>query len=214
MKVIVVSDKAQQFNGNTYTRFGRYFRKRHTFIHRDVWEYHNGPILPEHHIHHKDNNGGNNQIENLEMINGREHLSRHFTGRKFVPVAAIAAHAVWCKTEEGQALYRKMGKLNAHYMHQEREFVCDQCQAVFRTEPRGNNRFCSNACKSKWRRAAGLDDVSRECAVCKREYRANKYSKIKTCSRKCSGVISANARRGVSQPKRKRAVFDCANSSS
>src|SRR5262245_7395366 len=93
----VIDADTQVFNGRTYTRFGRYFRKRLTFLHREVWEHYRGPIPPGHHIHHRDGNGANNQIENLEPIEALKHLSDHKRGHGRRPVAAFAALAEWNK---------------------------------------------------------------------------------------------------------------------
>lgn len=45
--------------------------------HRLVWEKHNGPIPEGYVIHHKDGNGLNNSIENLEMMTRAEHVRHH-----------------------------------------------------------------------------------------------------------------------------------------
>jgi hypothetical protein len=47
--------------------------KRIEYEHRLIWEKHFGPIPAGFHIHHKDGNKQNNDINNLEMINGKEH---------------------------------------------------------------------------------------------------------------------------------------------
>ena len=48
-------------------------------LHRYVWEFHNGPIPPGHHVHHIDGDRTNNQIENLEILRKNIHLSGHMT---------------------------------------------------------------------------------------------------------------------------------------
>lgn len=76
MKVQVVSPFLQVFDGKKY-RFrssGRsaYFKSK-KWLHRVVWEYHHGAIPPNTHIHHKDGNPRNNQIENLEAMSASDH---------------------------------------------------------------------------------------------------------------------------------------------
>ena len=40
-----------------------------------------------------------------------------------------------------------------------------------------NTKFCSNNCKSKYRRMEGTDNVEAECVVCGKKFVKNKYSK-------------------------------------
>lgn len=47
------------------------------FLHRDVWEAHNGPIPPGYEIHHRDENKQHNAIENLQMLTASEHGKLH-----------------------------------------------------------------------------------------------------------------------------------------
>ncbi|MDR1147599.1 MAG: HNH endonuclease, partial [Spirochaetaceae bacterium] len=42
-----------------------------------VWEEHNGPIPQGMHIHHKDGNKENNNIENLELVDALTHKRYH-----------------------------------------------------------------------------------------------------------------------------------------
>lgn len=51
-------------------------------LHRFVWQEAHGPIPDGYHIHHRDHDPGNNALENLELIEGRAHISRHHKGRK------------------------------------------------------------------------------------------------------------------------------------
>jgi len=72
-----------EFNGNKYTMrntgyFGRTDAKR-SLLHRDVWEFHNGPIPDGSDIHHINENRTDNSIENLECLPKSEHT------RKYLP---------------------------------------------------------------------------------------------------------------------------------
>jgi hypothetical protein len=49
-------------------------------LHRAVWEDAHGPIPEGHHIHHRDRNPSNNTLENLELIEGKSHISLHKKG--------------------------------------------------------------------------------------------------------------------------------------
>lgn len=81
-------------------------------------------------------------------------------------------------------LKKTKGKLFA-----EREFVCEHCGKTFTAVANGSNCFCSNKCKSAWRRKAGLDNVEKTCVVCGKTFVANKYDKGKCCSRACSATL-------------------------
>ena len=77
--------KRIHFNGNAYTlRNNGYYGKtkgNRSLMHRDVWEFYNGPIPKNHDIHHIDHNKTNNDISNLELYTKEEHASKFATGR-------------------------------------------------------------------------------------------------------------------------------------
>lgn len=51
------------------------------YKHRVIMEKHLGRKLSSNeHVHHKDGNGLNNEIDNLEILNPREHMKKHNTG--------------------------------------------------------------------------------------------------------------------------------------
>jgi len=60
-----------------YIRTSVSYMNKKFYIHRLVWQYHNGPILDGFDIHHKDENKHNNNIDNLELIEKRKHKSSH-----------------------------------------------------------------------------------------------------------------------------------------
>jgi HNH endonuclease len=65
---------------------------------------------------------------------------------------------------------------------------CRQCRAPF-TKVCSHDKpaFCSNACKSAWRRASGLDDEKRTCTRCGGTFTVNRYAKQEHCSYQCAG---------------------------
>ena len=66
-----------------------------------------------------------------------------------------------------------------------KKYICKQCGEEFESTKVGS-KFCSNKCRSKWRREQGLDNEERECVVCGNKFKINKYKKRKTWSRSCS----------------------------
>lgn len=154
-----------------------------------VWKVNKGTIPKGFHIHHKDENKSNNNIENLSILSASEHLRHHGND----PIKK-ARSAKWCNiirpltkawhaSREGHQWHKKNGVI----CWQKREFKtfnCKQCNKKYDTKSY-HQEFCSNACKSKWRRDQKIDFINKVCPVCQEIYHANKYSRSKTCGRKC-----------------------------
>lgn len=157
-----------------------------------VWEHRHGDRPKGFHVHHKDHDKSNNCIENLELIEAAEHLREHMTperrekARKRMPMLQELAKP-WHASEEGRTWHRNHVACSlAKVWETEYPGVCACCQKDYIGET-ASQRFCSNNCKSEWRRREGLDDVEIECPVCKKTFVKNKYARAKTCGRKCGG---------------------------
>lgn len=203
-----------EFNGIRYRRYPeseyeadrKYFRasgadikKGYGYLHRDKWEYYNGEIPEGHHVHHKDGNPGNNDIENLECLPGEKHLSEcGYEGQSASWMAKIQDKAKeWHKSEEGRKWHKEHGKRVFENKEPEK-LICEQCGEEFETKALGGTdkiKYCSNKCKSAARRESGVDDETRECIICGENFTTNKYSKAKTCSRKCAGKLQSKTKR-------------------
>lgn len=190
--------KYAEFDGTRYCRDDRtgYYlnatiRKR---LHRAVWEYHNGEIPDGCHVHHVDGNKNNNEIENLELLNGHDHLKLHGDGWSVehrerladnLRTKAMPAAKAWHKSANGKAWHKEHYEQScAVKMHAKRVLYCKRCGKEYIGGH--NNVFCSKACKSAWRRAEGLDDVDIRCEVCGKGFRRNRYARTKCCSRSCA----------------------------
>lgn len=196
--------KFAYFEGLKFTKddkTGYYFnstiRKR---LHRYVWEYFNGPIPKGYHIHHRDGHKGNNNIENLSIIKHSKHVTLHGIenslniewvewSRKNLAENARPAASEWHGSEEGKKWHRAHYEKNKDKLHATAMFSCEFCDKEFEALDNGLNRFCSNRCKSAWRRASGIDDETRTCAYCGKEFTVNKYEKTKCCSKACSNRL-------------------------
>ena len=194
MEVQVISDTVQRFNGVSYYKCGFYFQKKGKRLHREVWEYHNGEIPKGYHIHHKDGDRSNNSIDNLALVLGKDHLSGHMSDElrkenaRQVIKKAIAAAPEWHRSEEGRQWHSQHGK-EAWENRTLNTYTCVQCGKTFQTKNvYGNNVncFCSNNCKSAYRRDSGVDNEERVCPVCGKTFVVNKYSRNITCSRECA----------------------------
>ena len=198
----IENGNAAMFDGLLFRkdkRTGYYLNKStQTRLHRYVWEYYNGKIPTGHHIHHIDLNKNNNEIENLRIMSAGEHMKLHGTTwddeRKkrqtiILKEKATPKAAEWHGSSAGIAWHMTQYNANREKLHKRIEMVCIQCGKTYVAEITGSNRFCSNNCKSAYRRKMGVDNETRTCIICGNQYTVNKYSKSKTCSKKCSSAM-------------------------
>lgn len=192
METIRISETVQEFNGERFYICGNYFQHRGKRLHRYVWEYHNGAIPKGYHIHHKDGDRTNNDISNLVLVEAKEHLSGHMTkekreqSRKNVQ-KAIAKAPEWHRSEEGRQWHSEHSK-KTWEDREPTEYVCDFCGKKYSTLKLAHtgNHFCSNNCKASFRRHSGVDNETRQCEKCGKDFVTNKYSKGRYCSLICA----------------------------
>lgn len=158
-----------------------------------VWESFNNEKVPKgFHVHHVDGNKSNNDISNLLLMHPKQHVNHHFTderrekARKHVNNIRSLTKA-WHASEEGKAWH----KFHGLRTWKERESFIIKCkvcskEAITKTF---HQDFCSNACKSKWRRDQKIDHEERECTKCKKMFRCGKYAKNTTCGRSCAAKM-------------------------
>lgn len=166
--------------------------KTHKRLHVYVWEHFNGEVPKGFHVHHKDMNKGNNEIDNLEILSAKEHEKLHGSliseGRKEWMRKNLADNArpkasEWHGSENGKQWHSE----HAQAIWQSasvRKYICQYCGAEFETRNvYGENqaKFCSNKCRAANRRKSGVDDVEKICEKCGQPYMANKYSKTRFC---------------------------------
>jgi HNH endonuclease len=203
----------QVFNGVCFYRKQRGYYKagyeemgrRTVYMHRYVWEFHNGPIPPKHHVHHIDGDTGNNTLENLELVLGTTH-SRHHAMERIARgefgteedlVKARAAARQWHISPEGRQWHAEHARV-VWAGQQTSALVCSHCGEEYQGYPQSKKRgFCSMSCQGMARVASGVDDESRTCAVCEAVFVTNKYRKTKTCSKDCWKEILRRAKTGV-----------------
>ena len=192
MKVTVISPTIQEFNGERFYLCGNYFQHKGKRLHVAVWKYHNGDIPKGYHIHHIDEDRTNNQIENLTQVEASWHSSHHsssrveYNQRHIKDMRELASE--WHRSDEGRKWNSKHAK-EQWENKQEREYTCSACGKKFKSVHvygKDENTFCSNKCKTYFRAHSGLDDETRVCPVCKKEFVVNKYSKTVCCSRECA----------------------------
>lgn len=173
-------------------------RKR---LHVYMWEKKNGNAPKGYHVHHIDGNKRNNDIVNLTLLPGADHLSEHMldekrkeNSRKAIKMATEAAKE-WHHSEEGRKWHSDHAKQTMRN-RSPLKYTCDNCGDEFESKKiysATDNKFCSNKCKAAFRRKSGVDDVIKVCEVCGKEYVANKYQK----TTRCADCKNRNLRRGT-----------------
>lgn len=169
MKVYVLSDKKQSFNGKNYwlDKSSGYYKnaqvKPHS-LHRQVWIYHNGDIPQGYVIDHIDRNRANNQIENLRLATQSENnknVSAEVIKKRKENMERIRQEAIkWHKSDEGRKWHSEMAK-KSYENRAPIKKVCAFCgKEYYTTQYAKNARFCHQNCKMKarLRRLKGLPE--------------------------------------------------------
>jgi hypothetical protein len=112
-----------EFNGLRYwkTAGDGYWRRKGSYLHREVYFGTYGNIPHGWHVHHIDNNRDNNRIDNLKAMPGKQHNSGHSKGR---------------------------GHIQAQYMLKPRSLICVQC-GTETIKRNAHARYCSPTCRVK-----------------------------------------------------------------
>lgn len=179
-----------------YVPNGKYRKNGVGRLHQEIWKDNYGDIPDGYVIHHIDGNPLNNNISNLKCVELKEHSKNHYDGfpewlkswlRNRFPIVQEKAKN-WHKSKEGRAWHSSVAKL----MWKEQIYrteTCEYCGAEYKTRSmRKNDRFCSNSCKSAYRRKMGFDDQIYKCQYCGNKFVKNKYSEGNYCSNKCQGL--------------------------
>lgn len=199
------------YNGHTFRRYpdsqnssdrayykpsGADRKKGIQALHQEVWKEANGvgTIPKGFHVHHLDHDTENNDPANLVLLEGYAHRQHHgYTEENRAKLAAAQAAAVeaakaWHSSPEGLAWHAEHAR-ESIVARPVLDLTCEQCGGPNVTQGNGRDRFCSNRCKAAWRRESGVDDEDRTCAACQQTFRINRYSRARTCSRKCAWVL-------------------------
>ena len=181
---------------------------RKNWLHQYVYEKEIGPQKKGYSVHHIDHNKDNNNSNNLKQIKNVKHTTMHAREYFHDPknrqkildhLDKVRPDHVWPTDPLEREIFRQHlidGMKNIKPINK----ICEYCGNSYDVSPLGQSRFCSNKCKSAWRRDSGLDDEKRICIVCGNEFMENKYSRTKTCSRSCGDVLRGKT---INDPKYK-----------
>lgn len=194
--------KNQIFNNIEFTRGPKgYYREVGNFknlMHRYVWEYYNDKIPKGYEIHHIDFDRSNNDISNLQLVSRSEHRKIHADlltdeqrdwKRNNLNTKARPKAVAWHKSTEGKKWHSEQIKMQRELGQFKHKLICTNCGKTYVGEISGENTFCSNACKSAYRRKSGKNNEERICVVCGNKFITDKYKKAQTCSRSCANRL-------------------------
>lgn len=190
-----------KYNGVTYRKHpkqkyyysskcnSRYSRS----LHRQTWFDNFGEIPAGYDVHHVDNNHENNDISNLELISRSDHAKMHMRERvlnnpdKFKELAAVGRPLTkeWHASSEGIEWHKKHAAETNFGKYDYGTYNCECCSNEFNKKTIFA-KFCSNKCKSKYRRINKLDHIDRVCKCCSVNFKSCKYTGSEFCSKNCS----------------------------
>lgn len=171
-------------------------------LHRQMWFDKYGEIPEGFHIHHKNEDAFDNRIDNFELINGSDHASLHSNEKvlnnpeRFQQLAATGREYAkeWHKSDEGREWHKQNALEHGFGQMEYGTKECDYCNNVFMKKTAGS-KFCSNKCKSAWRRKNNPDKKMVNCLTCGVEFETLKYLPKKYCSSKCRPAPNPNGGR-------------------
>jgi len=185
-RVKIISDTIQEF-WERYYFCGNYFQKNGKRLHREVWKFYKGEIPKGFIVHHIKEDKSKNQIEDFELMIRAKHVLHHIKKRKPIPITKQCREAAnkWHGSEDGRKWHNKHYENTKKNLQKKIERECSWCGEIFESKRKNVDVFCSGKCRTASRKASGIDDIEKICEVCSKFYMANKYSKVKTCSKIC-----------------------------
>ena len=175
-KRTVVDDEVEVvvFQGYRYRRYKnakkpehrKYFNRSGKLLHRAVWEFYHGAIPRGYHVHHIDEDTGNNDISNLECLPAEQHRKLlHKHKQEYSTSAKQLEHLEkirektkhWHASPEGRAWHSANAKRQAEkakaeglpyfgkYARGECRIVCKWCERSCIVKSK-RAVYCSNSC--------------------------------------------------------------------
>lgn len=171
-------------------------------LHRYIWEKYCFKIPDGYDVHHIDHNKANNRLENFELIESSLHHSEHMKEPSRIEQSKANLNNIvrpkaieWHKSDVGREWHKKQYEISLRKsMINKVEKTCEVCGNTYEVSSSVayRSRFCSNKCKSAYRRHSGKDDIDKVCSICGKHFKTNKYSPAATCSQYCENELRKN----------------------
>lgn len=169
-------------------------------LHRYKYTKEVGPIPEGWHIHHKDYNPHNNDISNLQALSPEDHAAFHLPSKELIrkwQSAGIKEAPVWHASEDGATWHKQHYKEKLKSIWEVRvKCNCANCNSEMESKRKKVNTFCSNKCKSAWRRKNKPDKKIVLCPVCQKEFETLKYLPNTYCSKECKPAPNPFGQKG------------------
>lgn len=143
-------------------------------------------------VHHIDHDPDNNDIGNLILVSRKEHGRVHHDEIKAASVDSIkkaqAAATEWHKSAAGREWHKQQYQNTlAEKWNDNVTKICEVCGKPFQSPSlvAYKSRFCSNNCKSQYRRNSGVDNIEVSCEICGAKFTTNKYARQRFCGAAC-----------------------------
>ena len=199
MKVYIIDDTHQEFNGQIYgeakdNHYYRYLADKTLVLHREVWKFFNGEIPKGYVVHHADFNHANNDISNLQLVSRAEHIEIHRA--KVERVCEYCGKTFLARAElPGKFCSRKCA--DRYKYNQKQILVCVCCGKEFETRGRSPSKTCSPECAHalSWENRGNSEPKRRRpreirsCVICGKEFETRADSPRKTCSIACTVIL-------------------------
>jgi HNH endonuclease len=194
-KYIVYKDHQYKWDGFYYKRY-HYAKKIPSNLHRAVWTAHFGAISPNCHVHHRDGNPRNNEVENLQCLPAAVHLSYAAKKSKWVGssgnkqqlIRAQEKAKLWHASEEGHEWHVQHGK-KAWKNRKPISKKCLECGKEYEAWFPWS-KYCHYNCKGKARRKSGIDNENRQCEICNKWFVIYKHALKRTCGQICATKLA------------------------
>ena len=168
VQVLVKDGKVIQFSKNY--KHGYWVNNTYNLrLHREKLRLHLGLTIEQMKdldVHHIDRNKDNNDISNLQLLTKAEHTKLH-------------------ALEDGKELFENKIPKPKYIVK-----ICEQCGEEYKSSINiaHRQRFCSQKCQMRYRRANGLNNTEGICLNCGKKFIYDKSNpKTKFCSRSCAG---------------------------
>ena len=129
-----------RYGGGYYERTDKSVKPKRTLrLHRAVWEHHNGEIPRGWHVHHDNEDKGDNRAANLRCMPGGDHTHTHSVFKR--------DRSAWRKPEPFTAVCGACGAPLTRRVRQA-EYTCTRCQQIKADAKREIDKHCAHCARA------------------------------------------------------------------